>query len=228
MKDTPKEFFENQEKIYCKNFKEKWTQITSEGVVRHDGVADRDGYAIVLRHPDEVVKSVSSIATEIGAAVPSMIYQGSSVHTTLALFKMQRRSAEAQSIDYNLVDRISNRIKNSIIPPGELEYRGVLMNRDTVIAEGYANEDFVNCKNKILESINSLSDNFNLRGPWGGHITLARFLESKPADEVRDLFEVIRETKPYVGHHLPVAIDIAYISVQNEAIEMTTMEQYAL
>ncbi len=228
MKHSAKEFIKNQDRIYVQNFKKKWSQINDEGVIRHNSVGDRDGYAIVLRHPREVVESFSDFASEIEKVVPSMVYQGEALHTTIALFKMKQRAAAEQGVDTNLVDIISEKIKHNITSPGELQYCGVLMNRDSVVAEGYAGVGFVNSASKILDSLSGLSEDFNLREPWGGHMTLARFRETKPATELSELFELISKNKSYVGRHVPTSIDIVYISVQCENIELTTMERYAL
>lgn len=225
---TAEEFLANQARIYQQNFKDKRSIVNLNGACRHDGVEDRDGYAIVFRHPTDVVNIVSDFAERVGEAVPSMLYQGDSIHTTIALLGMQKRPKDTHVIDANLIDKLSDSISYSNTPTGKLDYRGVLMNSDTVVAEGYASEDFVKYTNSIIDSISDISEGLNLSSAWGGHMTIARFKENRSAEKLGALFALIDDSKACVGCHFPVAVEITYVCVQNETITLTTMDRYKL
>lgn len=224
-------FLRGQQQVYDQ-FRAAQDAIRTEGTTPPKTVENRDGYLIILKHPDEIVKRCTDLSRKIAAIVPAMTYEGIAVHTTLGILGMQYRPPEQQAINRKSVTLLED-VLHSVskdFPAVIIPYEGWLYNRDTTIAQGIASEAFVYIADLVHESLqrhNAAEKIGKVQLPWGGHITVSRFLEHTPSEQLTDFFNVMKD-EPTLPPSKPSYIDIAYVSVKNGSVQLEIEGRFAL
>lgn len=215
-----KEFVEKQKSIYENSFDAK--SIAETGILPSNAVNERDGYLVVLRHPTDIVERVSSFTDRIAEVVPVMPYTRDNTHTTIFAQGMQHRPASEHSMDQRIIDQLSESITEEDDLNGvTIPYQDWLYNKDSVIVKGIAGVDFVGLANKVLSACSVA------KGPWGGHITSARFTNERDAEGLYEFFDLMDEA-PEIGTSNPEYLDVVYVQVEDGKVSLETQERFSL
>lgn len=234
------DFVRDQSRVYAK-FDAAVGKIKVEGLSPSATSENRDGYLLVLRHPESIAEQAAHFSQRVAAVVPAMCYRSQNIHTTVLIWGMQHRSPEMQTYVPGLVDVMATAIHSCVHELSNilLQYVGWGCNLDSVIAKGVAGEDFVGLVNKVWNSFEQVADTSSERRkdyayiretckkPWGGHITITRFLEKTPPEALGELFSLVQH-EPGLGESRPLYLDIAYISVKSGTINLKTKERFEL
>ena len=221
-------FFADQERIYGNNMGNPFPKVLEEGLKPSRMVQDRDGYLIVLRHPDSITEPMAEFSERIAQTVPAITYDPENAHTTLFVQGMQFRSSEEQLPDSALVTNLAKAIHSV---KGDLSkvviyYGGWLYNQNSALVQGYAGVDFVKLANSILTPLERELGT-SLKLPWSGHITASRFLEERPPGDLEDFIKLMKEA-PHLGLSRPTSLDIAYVNLREGKINVETKERFRL
>lgn len=224
-------FLQEQQQVYDK-FRAAYDTIRAEGTTLPKTVEGRDGYLVILKHSDEIVERCADFSHRIAQVVPAMLYEGITVHTTLGVVGMQYRPPWEQSIDGAAVARLEDAIYAVAkeFPPVTIPYQGWLYNRDTTIAQGIAGEAFVRLADMVHESLKRYSvaaEIGKVQQPWGGHITVSRFMEKTPPNQLGSFFDVV-ESEPALPLSRPEAVCLGYVSVKAGLVKIEIRERFPL
>ena len=224
-------FLQGQQAVYDK-FKATAETIRQEGTVPPKTVENRDGYLIILRHSDEIIERCSDLSQKIAQVVPAMVYERIAVHTTISVVGMQYRLPEQQEMSHSSVglleDAISAVFRN--FQAITIPYEGWLYNRDTTIAQGLAGKAFVDVANLIHQSLEKylVAEKVGkVQLPWGGHITVSRFLEHTSPEQLAGFFHVV-QNEPVLPPSTPEAVCLGYVSVKDGKVKIDIQEQFPL
>ncbi|HIG93609.1 TPA: hypothetical protein HA242_00860 [Candidatus Woesearchaeota archaeon] len=224
-------FLRGQQQVYDK-FRAARDAIRAEGTTPPKTVENRDGYLVIMKHPEEIVERSTALSRRIAAIVPAMTYEGIAVHTTIGVVGMQYRSPEQQGVDRNAVALLEDalNVASRDFAALTIPYERWLYNRDTTIAQGIAGKAFVHLADLVHESLqkhNAAERIGKVQQPWGGHITISRFLEHTPAAQLQDFFNVV-EAEPSLPPSTPEAVCLGYVSVKNGVVGIEILEKFEL
>lgn len=234
------DFVRDQSSVYAK-FDAAVGKMKVEGLSPSATSENRDGYLLVLRHPESIAEQAADFSRRVAEVVPSMCYRAQNIHTTVLIWGMQHRSLEMQTYEPGLVDAMATAMYSCVheLQSISLQYIGWKCNKDSVIAKGIAREDFVGLVNKVWNSFERAADTYRkqqnnytriretCKKPWGGHITIARFLEKMPPEALGELFSLVQH-EPGLGESKPLYLDIAYVTVDKGKINLETKERFKL
>lgn len=229
-------FRETQEAIY-QRFRTSMATL-GETATSAVAIAPQAGFLIALRHPDDITEQATGISSQMAALTPAITYDGSVLHTTVSDYGL----AEGRHIDpTSTADKATLDLLCRVVSLGlkGIDFRNMqqrriyfsspLANETTVIAPGYGNDALLD----INESIRSASmraginDGQGLRGAWGSHMTLNRFLRPMTPVEGRIVAHTLFAMPP-IGDSVPNAVDVGYLSVSPKGFNFTTYERFAL
>jgi hypothetical protein len=207
-------------------------------VVRRDGTTppktaqERDGYLVILRHPEEIVDRCTDFSRKIAQIVPALVYEGTAVHTTLAVINMNYRAADVQSKDEASVRILENALHRVAgnFRLVQFQYNGWLFDTGTTLAQGIADASFVALANEIHGSLEAraVAEHVGkIQQPWGGHITVSRFLELTPGDQMEGYFDLVRR-EPALLPSVPKVVNLAYVSVKRGILNMDVLAEFPL
>ena len=221
-------FVQGQHAVY-----DKFRRLTirEEGTTPPKTVENRDGYLVIIQHPDEIIQRCANFSRKIAQVVPAMEYERITVHTTLAVVGMQYRDPGLQQLDQSTMSLLQNALHSvaANFSRVSIPYEGWLYNRDTTVAWGIAGNDFVQLVDLIHESLakyNAVQFG-KVQQPWGAHITVSRFLEYTPPEQLADFFHVV-ENEPALPPSTPEAVCLGYVSVKEGKVGIGVMDQFLL
>ena len=161
-----------------------------------------------------------------------MKYEGIAIHTTLGVVGMQYRSPEEQNINSKDVTLLENALRTVAkeFPAVTLPYNGWMYNRDTTIAQGIADQAFVQLADVVhtsLQEYHAAEKIGKVQQPWGGHITVSRFLEHTSPEQLADFFNVVK-SEPTLPPSTPEAVCLGYVSVKEGKVTIKIFERFPL
>jgi hypothetical protein len=214
------DFLSKQQEIYQRF--EDTTKVQSEGVTPHT-LNGWGTYAIVFRHPEEVVGKIAEFIKKIASSVPIMGYDCESIHTTISDYDLREGFSPKREVLETLTNSVSLIAKDLVQP--KIDYQGFLYNQNSIIVAGNPNESFLQTSLKIQES--GKDNGIELRLPWGAHITAARFSQKKGSEKLSEFFELMKSS-PEIGASNPFAIDVGYFKIQKDQVELETYTRFDL
>lgn len=206
--------------------------VRDQGTTPPKTAQERDGYLVILKHPEEIVERCTQFSRKIAEAVPALVYEGSAVHTTLAVVNMNYRAADVQHKEEALVRLLEDALRSisGEFHPVQFQYNGWLFDTGTTLAQGIADASFVSLANQIHGSFEARAVTEQvgkIQKPWGGHITVSRFLERTPSHQMQGYFDLVRE-EPALSPSVPSAVDLAYVSVKTGVLNMEVIAEFPL
>jgi len=221
------DFLRKQEEVYVRfrdttSFREQGTQPPAYlGEERSYG-----SYAVVLRHPREIVEGVTDLSLGLAGLLPIIRYDDKNTHTTLLTTDLVPDLQPDRVLLENLARRVHD-VKDRLVRP-TINYSEMLYNRDSVIAAGFPDAHFVDAVTAVTEQCKSLPDfPLAVKSAWGSHITIARFLEKHSPSDLAAFFKEM-EHAHVLGTSLPEAIDVGYFSVDKTGFFLETYERFPL
>ncbi|MDP3734743.1 MAG: hypothetical protein Q8R37_05935 [Nanoarchaeota archaeon] len=224
-------FLAGQQQVYDK-FRAAHDTIRKEGAIPPKTVENRDGYLVILEHPAEIVERCADVSRKIAAVVPAMVYEGIAVHTTIGVVGMHYRSPEQQRSHPEEVALLKEALHSvsKDFPAVTIPYEGWLYNKDTTIAQGIAGETFVRLAGLVHQSLQKYNAHEKIgtvQQPWGGHITVSRFMEKTPPEKLDAFFDLVR-AEPLLPSSTPRAVSVGYVSVKNGNVVLEIKERFPL
>lgn len=213
-------FLEKQNNIYAE-FRNQ-SKIELEGL-NPKLETNKGGYIIALRHSKSIIDAIEKFTYKVNLVVPSIIYDESNIHTTLATYE-ESSDFVADKDKLELISKIAND-NLSFIKGLEIEYNEWLLNQDTGIITGTPNEKFVEFVDNIIKV--GKTYNINLKQPWGAHITISRFLEKASYEKTLELLNVFKDSK-FIGVSLPRYIDVGYFTLTKESFNINVYKRFSI
>lgn len=175
----------------------------------------RGGFFISLIHADELTQSGAKISAEIAHIVPSVSYGTKDIHTTLGRVKQEYGphfycnpdKEPSVTILQKLKEVVKEALTDVIEPYPRIAYSDYLVTRHAVIAVGTPNEWFVKFTGALIKKGGNCG--IEIIPPWGAHITMGRFTEKIPRNEITRLADLLKRSVP-LGVSFPVAVATGY------------------
>jgi hypothetical protein len=201
-------FYEaNQERIYQDDFR---ATMTSLPMVQTSPCVSEPtaGYIVAWLYPESLNIQAAQFNTDLNAIVPTIHFDGRNIHTTITVHQKQLAAQfQPNEKTLQLLTIACENLESQVLRAVRIRFEEWLFNKDAAIAAGRPNAAFWQVGEALQAAGNARG--LDLRMPWGGHITVARFL----ADSVKvtDLRELARgttglgESQPraiLVGHYL--------------------------
>ncbi|MEK6925730.1 MAG: hypothetical protein AABW50_00465 [Nanoarchaeota archaeon] len=214
-----KEFLGKQEEVYSR-FRDT-SKVKAEGT-KPNIPESQGGYLIVLRHPLEIAQEIGEFSKRISQAVPLIVYDSSTIHTTISDFGIKENFIPKKDTLERLCDSVRVVL---ILNKPIIFYSEWLYNQNTIIVAGTPDKAFLEAAQNIYSSGEK---NFvKLRLPWGAHITTDRFTEQKNPEELKDFFKLMKEA-PTLEESVPENIDVGYFDFSPKGFDLTVYERFKL
>ena len=195
------DFLKRQYEIFRKDFIHN-NKVKREGIIC--ALPDLEYcYYVALTFSDEVNAKIEKFSKEISNLVPAVAYNPANIHTTLANGYITRGDFK---VDNNIINKLNDIVlgasKKKIFP---LVHHSWLINSGGIISAAYGNEGFFNVAYEINQEAKKRGLELNF--PWGAHMSVNRFSESKRPDQIKDLLSFIEQAKP-LGQISPIKITL--------------------
>ena len=214
------DFIEKQDSIYSR-FRDT-SKVEQEGIVPNVPQS-QGGYLIAYRHPRNIADALGEFSEKVSRIVPSLTYDAQNTHTTISDYKVGDNFSLDRSVLQNLSGVVS--INLDSLKRQEIDYQEWLLNQNTGLAGGIPNPSFLKNAEEIIKLANEKE--IRLRLPWGPHITTNRFLENRSPEEIAELINLFRTSKP-LGVSKPDIIDVAYFHFTPNGFDFNTYERFSL
>lgn len=224
------EFVTKQNEIYEKNFRQRQELVRREGILVDPVVtARKGGLGLVFRHDEVTAFCAATSALGMADHAPLLRMQQGDIHTTIA-FRSQDDfvydpvgHAEVVHDLAEVMERMMGKISRAVRRECRVACDAPLYNQHAVIIPGQLNPACFGVLVDIWQDTYLASHGFP--EPWGGHITLGRFREAKPAAELTEFFGLVDWTEKF-GFSRVKAIDLAYSEISPHALEFRTLARY--
>lgn len=213
------DFLEKQDSIYSKI---GGIPLDETGIV--PAIPDHQGaYTIVFRHTQDVVERASEVSKKVSEIIPSIIYDESNLHTTIAVFG----TSEKFNLENRVLEDLSKGVRSSLrdFSRPTIDYAGWIYNKNSLIAQGIPDELFFYVVKQIERASNS--NGIEISPTWGAHMAISRFLEERGQEEISE-FERLMEQTPVLGETSPERIDVGHFIFTPEGFNYETYESFNL
>ena len=213
------EFLTGQDEIYAR-FRD--TSKFDTGGTKPNIPVSQGAYLIAFRHPDAITEKIEKFSRRLSQVIPLIVYNSSAIHTTISDFGVSEDFIPEESTFRRLCDVVGNAV---ITKSPAISYPGWLYNQDTIILAGTPDQAFLDVAEGVCSS--GRRKGFDLRLPWGAHITADRFSEQRSPAELRDFVTLMKEA-PVLGVSVPKYIDVACLNLSPRGFAITTYERFDL
>jgi len=209
------------------------------GVERDPGTEPQSAFLVAWRHPEHITDGVEELSFAVNSLHRAFIFTAGNAHSTLSDHDLQRdRIITPESPDHNAtLVALSRAVRNGLdaVSKDTIDGRGVtfgkaVSNGKTVVSLGQPSEDLwrINQAVKQASASEEINDGAGLKGTWGSHMTVNRFLANYSPEDSRQLANVLHRT-PDLGHSKPTAIDVGYFHADpDNGFTYTTHERFDL
>jgi hypothetical protein len=230
-------FLENQNTIYDK-FRATSAEIGhSIGIEKDPGADPQGAFLVAWRYPEKTTSLVEEFSLEAANLIDAIAYGGENAHTTVSDHGLHPNlTIELAYPEHaEILDTLTNAVRRALDVSGTdrinacgVEFKDTPTNGKTIIAAGIPTESVWQINEQIKTESTELG--ISLKGTWGTHMTINRFLEDKPANSpaVSALMKLIHET-PSIGPSIPEAIDVGYFQIDPQnGFVFTPYERFEL
>lgn len=149
----------------------------TKGVIRDVKVSENvGGIGVFLRYSDEDRQDLENAAIAVGEIIPSMVFTGSDIHTSLMYIRTHEDEGERFEKARDSLKR-AMRVTDLKIPTDN--YLGdILIANKSAVMEGIGGEQFYNLM-MALRANCDFEEQDKIVTSWGAHVTLDRFLEDR-------------------------------------------------
>ena len=211
-------FLEGQQAIYDK-FRSNVHVVWREGISLSNIVqgGNRGGYAVNLRHPKHITDNVREFSLAVARTAPAIVFDETNAHTSLIVYGVGSDFTPYEEV-IQALEKGVHAVWNQLRRP-KINYLGWLCNQDSVIAEGYANGNFVSAMNVLMETLSQRGiPDIGERRVWGGHITTNRFIEQRSPEALTNFFKLMDNPhSSRLGYSEPTFLDVGYFRIMDDA-----------
>lgn len=181
------------------------------------------GYIVAFRHSDTISQKLERFSANVAKLVPSMRFNRFDVHTTITVYRKQ--PLDTFNVDSNILDSLRSafhQIDTSHFRSVRIDYQECLFNSEAVIVAGKPNDAFW----QVGESLRDVGKQYglDLRMPWGGHITVGRYLNN--SDKISELSELVANRMPKLGISTPVSVVVGYYECSKSGFRLFADTEY--
>ncbi|MCX6709933.1 MAG: hypothetical protein NTV63_03215 [Candidatus Woesearchaeota archaeon] len=217
------EFLNSQEEIYD-SFRDI-SNVVQYGLSPDENALGTGGYIIALRHSRAISDKISDFANLVSKVVPSIAYSSEDIHTTISDFSVGMNFSPDNKVLDKLCSIVKASLANHDVSAPEINYGKWLYKPDAVIVPGIPDEKFIELSNAVVEE--GKEAGYNLRNPWGAHITALRITEKKPANELAQFYSLV-EFAPIIGKSRAESVDVGYFSLDKNRFSFTPCEKFRI
>lgn len=164
------------------------------------------GYIVCWQYHDQLIQKVEALNGRINKIVAAIQFDKSNAHTTITVHQKQTQTAfEPNEKTLRALAAIVKGLDKTLLQAVQIDFRQWLFNKGAVIAAGQPNSAFW----QVGEAVQAAGQaaGFNLRMPWGAHMTCARFIDG--SNRTNDLKILLQKTPP-LALCKPQAIIVAH------------------
>lgn len=237
------QFLDKQEGIYW-SFRNGTDEIgVTKGLdVDTGGTSPQSAFLISWRFPENIGLMVEEFSEEVADAIPAIIYGPRNAHTTVSDFGLKKDvlidpikinkygGGDDEATLFTLAAAVrsaleasKDQLKDCSVEFGEFATKGA-----NVLALGVSNEAVWAVNEAIKNS--SETRGKELKGSWGNHMTVSRFLEDAPVNSPKTerVINLVRNTKAF-GIARPTAIEVGYFNTdQTSGFVLSTYKRFEL
>lgn len=212
-------FIDNQAHIF-RNIHNTHDEVgVSHGIENDPGTNPQGAFLIAWRYSDKISALVEELSLEVADLIPALTYGPENAHTTISDLDLSRgyiidpntHIAEKETLDTlcGAVHKTLNAVGREAIDNCTIEFTNNLTTGRSVVATGIPTEAVWRINQQVLSE--SEKSGIGLRGTWGTHMTMSRFLEDYDTESqsVTDLKQLLDDT-PAIGPAKPTTIDVGY------------------
>ncbi len=188
-------FLDGMNSVY-ERFQVQWPEIvgTTVGAIV---AKEHELYAIIMRYDNRVNDTVARMSEGVGKLLASIPYSQDVVHTTV--LDTIPNTTRDKSLEWVLSTLWGMYFKDLSV-----NFWAPIANSNSIILPGIPTESFVWLSDQLAKSIERFHPNSGprIKKPWGAHVTVSRFLESRDTrvgNEVKKVlsqFEAIWTVRP--------------------------------
>ena len=233
---TVRQFMERQDEVLERSFRSRQALVREAGLVSDPVVTEqRGGFHVVFRHELSMAEQVATVAKRIATVVSGTVAYGKrEVHTTIGDagvtpgFQFDDRNSEQTKV----LDRLTVSVNTALASRGQrdlncaITYNGCLSNQTTVIAPGRPNSEFLRVIRRIRRQCQKLDLPVSI--PWGAHITVARFGQAMPPDQLTPFFQLMDGVEYVVGTSRLTCVDVGHFTCGPKGFRITVMARFPL
>ena len=240
---THAEFVDTQNGIYAK-FRAAHDKIAAgDQPLAFDGGADHKGaYLVAWRFPTDVARRIGALSSTVDGIVGSVVYGPNNAHTTLSDYGLApglRIDTQTNEGQRDTMFELSQAVARGLRVAGDTAVRGAgimfgdfLTNGTTVIGTGTPNEELWTVNEAVKAASAELGvmvgDVPGLKGSWGGHTTVARFVEAEPRPEAGPEVTRLLDTQQPLGLVVPEALEVGSFFVTPDGFDYTAWSRQVL
>lgn len=233
MLQTYDQFTANQNRIYG-NFRSAHDATAVDGLQRDPGTEPQAAFLIAWRYPETLTARIEEISLAVDAIIRSVTYGPHNAHTTVSDYGLQRDLVivPASGSDHEeTLDTLVSVVRSGInashphdLSDRVVQFERLLTNGKTVVASGQANR----ATWAVNEAIKGAAVGVELKGSWGNHMTVNRFLEDSVPEDAFPLTAYLGNV-PLLGSAIPTSIDVGYFQTDPvQGFNLTTYERFDL
>ncbi len=188
MSEQYKYFIEAQESVYDKfrAITEQMARGQGNGIERDPGTDPQGAFLVAWRHPEKTTSLIEEFSLEAADLISAVTYDQKNAHTTVSDYGLKPNVVinpayeEAAETLTTLTQAVRNALNISgkdVISGLGVEFKDTPTNGKTIIAAGIPTESIVQINQQIKDESAALG--IPLKGTWGSHTTINRFLEDK-------------------------------------------------
>lgn len=212
-------FLEKQEAIYQKDFRGAIDAILKEGFTPDTTLeVTKQAFIVLFRLPEQVASQVADLSRHVAEVVPAMVYDKSSIHSTILVHRLSEQTIADDDLDCQLIQA---GVKQGLTTAGDhprkaaIDFTGCLSNKSTSILIGKPNESCFITRQSIIEGCRQAGLE-NVRGGWGAHVTFSRYLSDYTAVQAIDLLTKVAP----IGFTKMSAVEAARFTIDRDGFRL--------
>jgi len=195
------DFLAIQERNY-NGIRERGALIAETGIIPDPAIAGlRGGITIALLPEPDVAKAFESFSAQVAKIVPAIAYPAQALHTTLVVggtdFKVPFSFSLDDPEDARVVEvltracaKVASGFTHSC---AEIFFEDYLLSDQVIVARGKPKKVFVELVDQLVEACEA--QGLAVKGAWGAHATVSRFLEARSPEEARKVIELVKKRR---------------------------------
>ncbi len=233
-------FREKQSGIYS-NFVATQKTLGKEAILSGN-IAPQSAFLVTFRHPEAIAEPAEAFSTAVhntlatpGSEVSSLVYDKSSLHTTLSDFRLEEGLIDPDDPeDRKILDALVLAVQQGL---GEVGLRTILqravsfekplVNANSAIIPGDANDAVLGIIGAVRDASQYTLGGESLKGSWGAHMTAARFHGTSILPQAGAVAELAQSTRA-IGTSAPTSVDVGWLEVNPKGFTYNVHESFPL
>lgn len=233
-------FREKQSSIYDKFAATQ--KVLGKDVVLSGNVSPQSAFLVAFRHPKGIAEPTDAFSTAVhgalatpGSEVSSLVYDKTSLHTTLSDFRLGEGLIDPDNPeDRKILDALALAVQQGLGEVGlrtmlqrAVSFEKPLVNANSAIIPGDANDAVLGIIGAVRDASQYTLGGESLKGSWGAHMTAARFHGTSILPQAGAVAELAQSTKA-IGTSAPTSVDVGWLEVNPKGFTYNVHESFPL